>query len=65
MKSYELASQDLYQFEESLKKAKDLAMEVEWFAAFMETVYYQSYESAKVDRDLSIIIEKANKKLGL
>lgn len=65
MKDYELASKELYQFEEALKKAKDIGMEVEWFSAFMESTYYQSYEKAEIDRDLSRIIEKTNKKLGM
>lgn len=65
MKDYKLAEKELIQFEEAFKKAEDVGIEVEWFSAFMESIYYQSYEKAEIDRDLSRIIEKTNKKLGM
>lgn len=71
MKNYELASKELYEFEEALKKAKDLAMEVEWFAAFTDAIRANSVwdlgsDTPSPDNELlKKSIEIANKKLGM
>ena len=65
MKNYELASKELYEFEEALKKAKDAAMEVEWFSAFKDAIRGHAIIEGIDKYALNYAIETANKKLGM
>lgn len=66
MKNYELASKELYEFEEALNKAKVVGMKVEWFSAFKESVMaYALLTDGVGTYILEESIKAANKKLGM